>query len=202
LGYFNTSIEHNKKWSYSMEKTAESKNYATDNRKFRDAVLADNIHKLFTDSPVTDRMLMRDLCYRGHGFINKQGKETKTSWDTLSYTLLQSHNVWMHINAVQEANRQYDQGVIPKMLMKETFERILFKDVIDEIFSKKTKQESLDIIEKYSGLWTQMQSGSQGISGKRTVNAMTMFDQLFNVEPEVDEVIEDSDDEITKVLEN
>jgi hypothetical protein len=49
----------------------------------------------------------------------------------------------------------------------------------------------------------QFQSGSQGISGKRTVNAMTMFDQLFEVntdEPEIDEVIEDSDDEIAKVL--
>jgi hypothetical protein len=49
----------------------------------------------------------------------------------------------------------------------------------------------------------QFQSGSQGISGKRTVNAMTMFDQLFEIntdESEVDEVIEDSDDEIAKVL--
>jgi hypothetical protein len=51
-----------------------------------------------------------------------------------------------------------------------------------------------------------MQSGSQGISGKRTVNAMTMFDELFSVETkveeEVDETIEDSDDAINEVLEN
>jgi hypothetical protein len=47
-----------------------------------------------------------------------------------------------------------------------------------------------------------MQSGSQGISGKKTVNSMTMFDQLFEVqsEPELDEVIEDSDDAINEVL--
>ena len=32
LAYFNTSIEHNGKWSYQMEKTAEKKDYATDTR--------------------------------------------------------------------------------------------------------------------------------------------------------------------------
>ena len=200
LAYFNTSIEHNKKWSYSMEKTAEKKSYSTDNRKFKDAVLADGIHKVFTDSPVTDKLLLKDLCYRGVGFLGQHGKETKTSWDTLSYTLLQSHNVFTHMSAVQQANRQYDIGVVPKMLMNEQFERVLFKDVIDEVFSKKNKQEAIDLINSNSRLWMQFQSGSQGISGKRTVNAMTMFDQLFETEPEVDEVIEDSDDEISKVL--
>ena len=41
-----------------------------------------------------------------------------------------------------------------------------------------------------------MQSGSQGISGKRTVNAMTYFDKLFEVEEvnEFDENLEDSDE--------
>jgi hypothetical protein len=200
LAYFNTSIEHNKKWSYSMEKTAEKKSYSTDTRKFKDAVLADNIHKVFTDSPVTDKLELRDLCYRGVGFLGQHGKETKTSWDTLSYTLLQSHNVFTHMSAVQQANRQYDTGVVPKMLMNEQFERVLFKDVIDAVFSKKNKQEAIDLINQNSRLWMQFQSGSQGISGKRTVNAMTMFDQLFETESEVDEVIEDSDDEISKVL--
>jgi hypothetical protein len=202
LAYFNTSIEHNKKWSYSMEKTAEKKSYANDNRKYRDAVLAEGIHKIFTDSPVTDKLVLKDMCYRGQGFIGQHGKETKTSWDTLSYTLIQSHNVWMHMNAVQEANRQYEQGIVPKMLMNEQFERVLFKDVIDEIFSKKTKQESIDLINQNSRLWMQFQSGSQGISGKKTMNALTMFDQLFDVQDDVEfeEVIEDSDDEISKIL--
>jgi len=131
LAYFNTSIEHNKKWSYSMEKTAEKKSYATDTRKFRDAVLQDGIHKVFTDSPVTDKMMLKDLCYRGQGFIGQHNKETKTSWDTLSYTLLQSHNVYQHIYAVQEANRRYEQGAIPKMIMNETFERIRFSEIVD-----------------------------------------------------------------------
>jgi len=203
LAYFNTSIEHNRKWSYSMEKTAENKNYATDNRKFRDAVLADGIHDLFTDSPVTDRMLIKDLCYRGHGFINNQGKETKTSWDTLSYTLLQAHNVYQHIVAVQEANRRYEQGIIPKMLMRETFERERFGEIVDEIFRLNNRNKSLALIKKHENLWTQMQSGSQGLSGKKTINAITMFNQLFEStqsEPEIEE--EDSDDEMLKALED
>ena len=200
LAYFNTSIEHNKKWSYSMEKTAENKSYATDGRKFRDAVLQDGIHNMFTDSPITDRMLIKDLCFRGQGFIGQHGKETKTSWDTLSYTLLQSHNVYQHISAVQEANRQYDRGIIPKMVMNDTFERIRFSEIVDEIFACKNRQQSLDLIDSYSRFWMQMQSGSQGFSGKKTVNAMTMFDQLFTVETEVEDVIEDSDDAMSEVL--
>lgn len=188
-----------------MEKTAEKKEYASDNRKFRDAVLAEGIHKVFTDSPVTDKLVLKDMCYRGHGFLGQHGKETKTSWDTLSYTLIQSHNVWMHMNAVQEANRQYETGIVPKMLMNEQFERVLFKDVIDEIFSKKTKQEAIELINSNSRLWMQFQSGSQGISGKKTVNALTMFDQLFEVhnEPEfIEDIedIEDSDDAMSEIL--
>jgi hypothetical protein len=202
LAYFNTSIEHNKKWSYSMEKTAEKKSYATDNRKFSDAVLQDGVHKLFTDSPVTDRMLVRDLCYRGQGFIGQHGKETKTSWDTLSYTLIQSHNVFQHISAVQEANRRYEQGIIPKMIMNETFERIRFSELVDEIFSLKDRQKSLDLIDHHSRFWMQMQSGSQGFSGKKTVNAMTMFDQLFATEEPEEETIQDSDEMMNEVLEN
>lgn len=205
LAYFNTNIEHNKKWSYSMEKTAENKDYATDSRKFRDAVLADGIHKLFANSPITDRMMVRDLCYRGQGFIGAHGKETKTSWDTLSYTLLQAHNVYQHIHAVQEANRYYEQGVIPKMVMNDTFERIRFSELVDEIFSLKDRQKSLDLIDKYDRFWMQMRSGSQGFSGKKTVNALTMFDQLFEAATDSEPVediteYEEGDDSIIEAL--
>jgi hypothetical protein len=203
LAYFNNSIEHNKKWAYSMEKTAENKGYANDNRKFSDAVLQDKIHKVFTDSPVTDLMTVKDLCYRGQGFIGQHGKETKTSWDTLSYTLLQSHNVYQHMTAVQEANRKYEQGIMPKMVMNQ-FDDQHFGEIVDKIFAQNDRQKSLDMIESHSSFWMQMKSGSQGFSGKKAMNAMTMFDQLFEVnnsEPEVDEIIEDSDDAINEVIE-
>jgi hypothetical protein len=202
LAYFNTSIQHNKKWAYSMEKTAEKKSYANDNRKFRDAVLQDNIHKLFTDSPVTDRMLVSDLCYRGQGFIGQHGKETKTSWDTLSYTLLQAHNVYQHIAAVQEANRQYDKGIKPSMVLSQ-FDTTDFGSIVDQIFSLKDRQKSLDLIDKYDRFWTQMKSGSQGFSGNKAINASTMFNELFTIvnddAEDVDDII-DSDDMMSKVL--
>jgi hypothetical protein len=202
LAYFNTAIEHNKKWSYQMEKTAEKKSYSNDNRKFRDACLAEGIHKQFTDSPVTDMLTMKDLCYRGQGFLGQHGKETKTSWDTLSYTLLQSHNVYTHMSAVQEANRQYEKGIMPKMVMNQ-FDEEHFGEIVDSIFAQKDRQKSLAMIESHSSFWMQMKSGSQGFSGKKAMNAMTMFDQLFEInsdESEVDEVIEDSDDAINEVL--
>jgi hypothetical protein len=206
LAYFNTNIEHNKKWSYSMEKTAEKKEYATDMRKYRDAVLSEGIHKLFTDSPVTDKLVLKDMCYRGQGFLGQHGKETKTSWDTLSYTLIQSHNVWMHMNAVQEANRQYETGITPKMLIHKLEGSKFFGQLVDEIFSKKTKQEAIDLINYYSKYWMQFQSGSQGISGKKTENSMTKFDEFFDVidqpkvEEEIEEEIIDSDDAMNEIL--
>ena len=181
LVYHNTNIKHAQKWTYSMEKTAEKKAYATDNRKFRDAVIQDNIHKLFTDSPITDRMLIKDLCYRGPGFLSNHGKETKTSWDTLSYTLIQAHNVYQHIFAVQEANRRYEQGILPKMIMNK-FEDKHFSVIVDEIFSKKDRQKSLETLDQYSKFWMQIQSGSQGYSGKKTLNNMTSLSKSFDGE--------------------
>lgn len=205
LAYFQNNINHDTKWSYSMEKTAENKDYAVDNRKFSIAVLQDGIHKTFQDSPITDRMLVRDLCYRGHGFIGAHGKETKTSWDTLSYTLLQAHNVYQHIVAVQEGNKLYDQGVIPSMVMNEIFEKIEFGDIVEAIFALKDKEKSLNLIDKYDKFWMQMKSGSQGFSGKKTVNALTKFEELFSVEEQsnnLEEEIEDTDDLISQNLEN
>jgi hypothetical protein len=150
-------------------------------------------------------MTISDLCFRGQGFIGQHGKETKTSWDTLSYTLIQSHNVYQHIHSVQEANRRYEQGVIPKMLMNDTFERIRFSELVDEIFSLNDRQKSLELVEKHSKFWMQMRSGSQGFSGKKTVNAMTMFNQLFEEDTTtVDTIIDDeeldSDDAIHEAL--
>jgi hypothetical protein len=181
LAYFNNSIENDSKWSYQMTKTAENKNYATDNRKFSDACLQDGVHTVFTDSPITDKLLVRDICYRGQGFIGQHGKETKTSWDTLSYTLIQAHNVYQHIYAVQEGNRRYEQGIIPAMI-HHSDSGIKFKDIVDEVFSKKTRQESHAVIEHYDSFWKQMSAGSQGFSGKKTVNARTKFNELFTFE--------------------
>ena len=201
LAYNNNTFEHNTKWTYAMDKTAENKKYATDTRKFSDGCLADGIHKVFTDSPVTDKLLMKDICYRGPGFIGQHGKETKTSWDTLSYTLIQAHNVYQHMTAVQEANRRYENGIYPSMVI-DKYDHTTFGVIVDEIFSLKDRQKSLDLIDKHSKFWMQMKAG-QGFSGKKVLNSQKAMKNLFTFEdedPEVDEEIIDSDDIMTEVL--
>jgi hypothetical protein len=109
------------------------------------------------------------------------------------------------MSAVQEANRRYEQAIKPKMVM-DPLGNLNFSDIVDEIFSLKDRQKSLELIDKYSKFWMQMKAG-QGFSGKKTVNAHTMFDQLFEVancdtkdDIEIDEIIEDTDDLMEELL--
>lgn len=193
--YHNNRIEHGKKWSYKMGSTAENKLYAGDTRKFSQAVISEGIHKSFTDSPISDRMTLGDLCYRGVGALGKHGKETKTSWDTLSYVLLQSHNLWMHISAVQEANRQYQSGIIPSMLMDERFERVYVSEVIDKVFAQRDFDRSMQVIEDHTWLWKKFY---------RNMDTKTFFENNFDVQSEsaesADSEQQDADDEISKIL--
>ena len=46
-----------------------------------------------------------------------------------------AHNVWTHLNAVQEANRQYDNGIIPGALIREVFDVVSFRDVVNDILA-------------------------------------------------------------------
>jgi hypothetical protein len=71
------------------------------------------------------------------------------------------------------------------MLVDERFNRTYFKDVVEAIFSTPDRQEAEDIIEMYSKFWMAI-PGTRGATGKKTVNASTMFSSLF------DEVEEDS----------
>ena len=176
--YITTETEDRTKWVYRMVPSVDDKKYATDTRKFSDAVMADGVFSTFTDSPLSDKMLVKDVCVYAPGDLNKIGKEGKTSWDSFSYALQMGHNVWSHINAVQTANEQYDKGIIPGMLVDERFDSVYFKDVVEAIFATDNKDESLMIIEEYSKLWQSI-IGTRGAVGKKTVNAGTMFNNLF-----------------------
>ena len=57
--------------------SVDDKKYATDTSTFKDAVLQDGIFKNFEDSPVTDGMLVKDICVYKPGDLNKIGKEGK-----------------------------------------------------------------------------------------------------------------------------
>jgi hypothetical protein len=179
------------KWTYRMQPTADDKKYSTDTRQFSQGVLADGYHTSFKDSPISRNLEMKDICIYAPGDLNKNGKEGKTSWDSFSYAIMMGHNVWQHLNAVQEANRQYDAGLYPAMLIQETFETVTFRDVCDAIFGAKTKEESMAVIEHYSKFWMSI-IGTRGATGKKTVNSGTMFNSLFDEDGGPDsEVVEE-----------
>ena len=192
--YIQTEIQDREKWVYRMVPSLDDKKYATDTRHWRDAVLQDKIFDNFVDSPITERCTAKDICIYAPGDLNKIGKEGKTSWDSFSYAIQMGHNVWSHITAVQEANRQYDQGITPRMLVQETFDRTYFKDVVDAIFATSDKGTALAIVEEYNKFWQSI-IGTRGATGKKTVNASTMFNNLFEVEEEEHHVDDSGFDE-------
>jgi hypothetical protein len=196
-----------KKWTYRMEASVDDKKYSVDQRKFSTAVNSDGIFKkssMFNDSPITDLSLVKDVCIYKPGDLNKNGKEGRTSWDSFSYAIQMGHNVWMHINSVQEANRQYDQGVIPNMMAFDTvYERKYFRDVVDRIFETDDRNKALELVEEYNKFWISV-IGTRGATGKKTVNSSTMFNKNFDIEEPVEYHRDDSgldDDKLSNLEE-
>lgn len=188
--YTELEIEDRGKWSYRMAAAVDDKKYAQDTRLFKDAVVQDGYHKSFANSPIINDVLMKDICIYAPGDLNRIGKEGRTSWDSFSYAILMAHNVWIHLNAVQEANRQYDAGLVPAMLVNEKFDTLYTRDVINAIFATSDRKEAEKIIDDHSRLWMQI-PGTRGAVGKKTVNASTYFESLFDVEEL--EIIEDEE---------
>jgi queuine/archaeosine tRNA-ribosyltransferase len=186
--YYNISTEDRKKWSYQMESTADNKAWAKDSRSYRDAVLQEKVHSKFEDSPISSRMSVSDVCYYGPGDLNKIGKEGKTSWDSFSYALLMGHNVWMHLEAVQRANRIVDQGGGPSMLLHPLDSGLNTRTLIDQIFAQHDRKKSLQMIDDYASIWERV-IGTRGYTGKKATNATSMFNNLFETDDaEFDEV--------------
>jgi hypothetical protein len=200
--YIQTETVDRTKWVYRMVPSVDDKKYANDTRLFKDVVINDKIFDNFESSPLIDQCEIKDVCIYAPGDLNKIGKEGRTSWDSFSYAIQMGHNVWMHLNAVQEANRQYDKGSVPAMLVQEKFDRVYFRDVVDAIFAAKKREDAEAIIEYYDKFW-QAIIGTRGATGKKTVNASTHFANLFDEvseEPVQSEHAEEfSDDEIHKL---
>lgn len=225
--YHSIRINDRGKWSYVMSPSADALKYANDSRKFKDAVITDKILSAFEDSPISVNFNINDICIYAEGDKNKIGtpkikagdidldkngnpilddngnpivrKKDSTSWDSFSYALQMGHNVWMHIESTQRANREYDNGLIPNMLIDERFERIMFRDIVNEIFSLKDRQKSLDLIEKYSSFWIQV-IGTRLNVGKKTINANTSFNSLFTIKKDnTNEFTEDQEETLEKL---
>jgi hypothetical protein len=176
--YTEVDIKDREKWSYRMAASIDDKKYAGDTRPFKDAVLQEKIFDNFQDSPISKRLLLKDITCYAPGDKNKVGGDPKTSWDSFSYTLQMAHNVWTHINAVQEANRQYDAGLTPRMLIEEKFDKVAFKDIVEAVFATDNRDTAEAVIEEYSRFWMSI-IGTRGATGKKTVNASTQFSNLF-----------------------
>jgi len=176
--YCQVETEDRSKWVYRMVPSIDDKKLSTDATAFAEAFVREGKHDSFLDSPITQGLTAKDICIYAPGDLNKIGKEGKTSWDSFSYAIMMGHNVWMHINAVQEANRQYDQGKIPNMLINETFDRIMFRDIVEAIFATDDRSVADAIIQEYSKYWMSI-IGTRGATGKKTVNASTQFNNLF-----------------------
>jgi hypothetical protein len=202
--YFENVFEHDSKWSYRMAPSADDKKYSTDTRKWSDGVVADGIYPRWEDSPLSNMLKMKDICIYKAGTpkpgvvlteenfrdpnlydvlpdVNKNGKWGKTSWDSFSYALLMGHNVWMHLTAVQEANRRFDAGEHPAMMRRSTGDYAKFEDIVEAIFAAPTREDSEAIIEYYDDYWMEI-VGTRGFKGKKAKNARTQFNALFEYE--------------------
>jgi hypothetical protein len=202
--YFENVFEHDSKWSYRMAPSADDKKYATDTRKWSAGVVADGVYDRWEDSPISDMLTMKDICIYRAGTpkpgvvlteenfrdpdlydvlpdVNKNGKWGKTSWDSFSYALLMGHNVWMHLTAVQEANRRFDAGEHPAMMRRSTGDYAQFEDIVEAIFAAPTREDSEAIIEYYDDYWMEI-VGTRGFKGKKAKNARTQFNVLFEYE--------------------
>jgi len=199
--YHTIHTENRSKWSYKMEATVDDKKYATDNRLFRDAVLQDGIHANFENSPVSARLKVRDICVYAPGDLNKIGKEGRTSWDSFSYALMMAHNVWMHIESVQRANRQHDQGISPDMMVHPTNSDYDARKIIDRIFATRDRQKSLTIIDDHAKIWERI-IGTRGSTGNRVYSAQPQFKNLFDYEEPEQVTQEDLDPTKLEALED
>jgi hypothetical protein len=213
--YFENVFEHDSKWSYRMAPSADDKKYSTDTRKWSDGVVADGIYPRWEDSPISNMLKMKDICIYNAGVpkagvtiteenfrdpemydvvpsMNKNGKWGKTSWDSFSYALLMGHNVWMHLTAVQEANRRFDAGEHPAMMQRDGGDYAKFADIVEAIFAAPDRASAEAIIEHYDTYWMEI-VGTRGFKGKKTKNARTQFNALFSLdEPEVAQTSDDS----------
>lgn len=211
--YFENVFEHDSKWSYRMAPSADDKKYATDTRKWSDGVVQDKIYDNWQDSPISDMLTMKDICIYKAGTpkpgvvlteenfrdpemydvlpdVNKNGKWGKTSWDSFSYALLMGHNVYLHLTAVQEANRRFDAGEHPAMMRYSAPTHELFEDIIESIFAAPDRETAEAIIEHYDAYWMEI-VGTRGFKGKKTKNARTQFNALFEFEQTPVATVED-----------
>ena len=175
--YTGYRLEQDGKWSYMMENSPDSKAWSNDTTPYDQ--ICDGMYDNWMPSPITKGMKLNDVTIYSPTCTNRMGNITNTSWDSFSYMLMMNHNVYTHLRSVQEANRVFDEGRYPYMLVDEKFDKTEVKDVIARIFEIDDKDKQLELIDSHQKLWM-MVVGTRGYVGKKTVNASSQFSSLFS----------------------
>jgi len=163
--YKGVNVQDKEKWGLITDTAIDDKALFQDTSNFADK------YTNFMRNPITDRILTNEVCLRDPA----QDPEIKTSWDTQSYIMIMANNVWQQINAVQEANRQYDSGRKCGFLIDERFTKISFHDIVDEVFEQKTKEDALAVVNKHAEFLHNIP-----LAGQAKVSAQTQFENLFD----------------------
>jgi hypothetical protein len=177
---YTTPIHTNKRFSYIMESAPDNKDLKGSTTPYP------------FESEIGKRMTMGDLCVHGHGENMKtNGEERKTSWNSLSYALIMSHNVYQHIRAVQIANHlttieqtRYSPSVrewnkVKKADKSSEFSAwvprniLFFERFVAELFESQTPMQMLDDNRNFL----------QDISGSKTQGGENnpMFGKMFDI---------------------
>jgi hypothetical protein len=109
--------------------------------------------------------------------------------------------VWTHIEAVQRANRMFDSGVCPDMMVHPINPDYDVAKVIDRVFAARDRQKSLQIIADHAKIWERV-IGTRGFTGKRAVNSHSQFNTLFDTEYEDISTDELDSDQLDKLEES
>lgn len=169
-----------------MSPIVDDRRWSSDTRLYGQAALQEGWIDHFDESPVSLRCQLKDICVYQSNQANKNGKVAKTSWDSFSYALLMAHNVWLHLESVQRANRQFDAGERPGMMWHQNGDHARFENIVEDIFAAPDRAAAEALIERYDRYWMDI-VGTRGLKGKKTKNATTQFNLLFEVgKPQVD----------------
>ena len=158
-------MRKNPRFGFTMDKAKDNKKYAGNMDRMYADTIPGEYETFVNKTPVMNCFKEGDICCRGVDY------ESKTSWDSLSYVLLMAHNIYQHIDAVQEANRRTDAKEvqsIPGNVLE-------FIDLVKEVFQT---EKPMEMIEKNSSLLNKL-SKAKFSGAPRT----TTFDSIVENVP-------------------
>jgi hypothetical protein len=170
-------------------------------------------------SPIMDRLVAGDICVLGHGDKNKMKKEGRTSWDSFSYALYMAHNVYNHIQAVQEINRLSDVEYATRDIKYTDWTRqkgnssanevseyvpstiLFFNDFVEKLFDP-SNPDPRKMIEDYYPFLESISFGGTGqeVKSKDTSNALFDWDSIGEVQVDQDQMADSRNAETDEKL--